>query len=65
MYYFSLKVQHLCVAIESTKIGEYLFDYVLVQELVNKLPDNLKVDWALETEKSSASNISQFCIWLI
>lgn len=62
---FSLKVQHLCIAIESTKVHEYLFDYALIQELVNKLPDDLKLRWAMHTEEASSANLSVFSIWLM
>ncbi|XP_062704002.1 uncharacterized protein LOC134286407 [Aedes albopictus] len=57
---FGLAVQNLCGHLKAIGLEQHLSNPMLLQELVDKLPANVKLSWALHQEQIPAVNLSEF-----
>ena len=61
----ALKVRNACAVIKACRLRAHLLNPELVQEIVEKLPSNLKLDWALhKLALDSQVNMISFSEWL-
>lgn len=61
---FVLEVQNLCATIEANDEQQYMFDTTLIREFVNKLPPQIKLDWARYTRKLPTVKLGTFSRWI-
>ncbi|XP_055614008.1 uncharacterized protein LOC129760382 [Uranotaenia lowii] len=61
---FGIAVQNLCATILACRLDERLYNATLLQELVESLPINLKMKWATHLQKTGASSLMEFNMWL-
>lgn len=61
---FGYKVRNACNVIESLGLHFYLYNPELVQDIVNKLPYQTKVDWARYAETVQVVNLRTIAEWL-
>ncbi|XP_062711049.1 uncharacterized protein LOC134289063 [Aedes albopictus] len=57
---FGLAVQNLCSHLQSMGMEAHLSNPTILQELVDKLPTNLKLDWALHQRHLPTVDLSSF-----
>lgn len=57
---FGLVVQNLCAHLKAVGMENYLRNPSLMQELVDKLPANVRLDWAMYQRQVSTPNLSTF-----
>lgn len=62
---FGYKVQNVCQNIQTQKMEFYLHDPGVIQELVDKLPYQLKIDWAIYSDGVSQVTLRTLSDWLI
>jgi len=61
---FSLSVQNICATMESCQMYTHMHNSFLVKELVEKLPNNYKLNWAMNPRNDSVPIVKQFSDWL-
>lgn len=61
---FSTAIQNLCATLEATSLFEYDYNPLFMIELVDKLPPNLKLEWAKHSENLNKPGITSFGEWL-
>lgn len=62
---FAVGVENLCCSMKAANLHAHLINPDLVQELINKLPDSLKIDWARTPAAADPNvNLDSFNIWL-
>lgn len=61
---FSVSVDNLCATMEASNMSEYINNPLLMQELLEKLPPNLKLDWASFKNRCPTNNLITFQEWL-
>lgn len=61
---FSTAIQNLCATLEATNLYEYDYNPLFMTELVEKLPPNLKLEWARYSENLNKPGITSFGEWL-
>uniref|UniRef100_A0A336KBZ7 CSON006693 protein n=1 Tax=Culicoides sonorensis TaxID=179676 RepID=A0A336KBZ7_CULSO len=61
---FSVMVNNLCATMEASDLFNHLNSPMLLQELVDKLPPNLKLDWAAFRVRTPTINLISFQEWL-
>lgn len=59
---FALQVQNFCATIEAAKMEQHMHNPLLIDELVNKLPMQLKLDWGFIKQNTP---VATFNNWLI
>lgn len=62
---YALSVKNLCVSLEAAKLHDYLNNPILMHELIEKLPSQIKVNWAMH--RSSVENfkgLTSFADWM-
>ncbi|XP_062713999.1 uncharacterized protein LOC115262830 [Aedes albopictus] len=57
---FGLTVQNLCGHLQAVGMDNHLSNPILLQELVDKLPANIKFNWALHQENLSVVDLKAF-----
>ncbi|XP_062703662.1 uncharacterized protein LOC134286107 [Aedes albopictus] len=57
---FGLVVRNLCAHLVATGQEMHLANPMLVNELVDKLPANIKLDWALYTQRAARADLRTF-----
>ncbi|XP_055645110.1 uncharacterized protein LOC129780638 [Toxorhynchites rutilus septentrionalis] len=57
---FGLAVQNLCGHLKAIRLEKHLSNPMLLQELVDKLPANVKLSWALHQEQVPMIDLSVF-----
>ncbi|XP_017472746.1 PREDICTED: uncharacterized protein LOC108363754 [Rhagoletis zephyria] len=61
---FALCVRSICNTMEGCRMNTHLHNPLLVQELVNKLPNNHKLSWALHPKDEAIPVVRQFSDWI-
>ncbi|XP_055632467.1 uncharacterized protein LOC129772957 [Toxorhynchites rutilus septentrionalis] len=61
---FGVAVQNMCATIVACGLNEHLCNVALLQELVERLPPTVKLDWAKHRQMMSAVTLSDFSSWL-
>lgn len=61
---FSLSVQNLCGTMEASGLMAHLYNPMLMQELTDKLPAHIKLNWAIFQQTVPAPNLSTLSQWL-
>ncbi|CAG9822924.1 unnamed protein product [Phaedon cochleariae] len=62
---FAIAVKNLCVSLQAAKLTEYLNNPMLIHELVDKLPSQIKVNWALyRSTLQSSTGLEDFDEWM-
>lgn len=61
---FSFAVKNLCATIRTSHLEEYLINPTLLQELVDKLPVDTVLQWALYSKDIQHPNLLHFSDWL-
>lgn len=61
---FSVSVDNLCATMEASQMNDYLNNPLLMQELLEKLPPNMKLDWASFRSRCPTINLITFQEWL-
>ncbi|XP_062713044.1 uncharacterized protein LOC134290073 [Aedes albopictus] len=61
---FGLAVRNLCVHLVSTRQEMHLVNPILLQELVEKLPANIKLDWALYRQRELVADLRAFADYM-
>lgn len=57
---FGLAVQNLCGHLKAIGLDQHLSNPMLLQELVDKLPANVKLSWALHQQQASVVDLEEF-----
>lgn len=66
MIKFAVSVQDLCVTMVNSNMADYLNNPMLLQELVTKLPENIKYDWAkYRASQTGTVTIKTFELWIL
>ncbi|XP_070067103.1 uncharacterized protein [Drosophila virilis] len=60
----ALTVQNYCATIAAIGMHEYLYDPALLNELVAKMPSNMKLDWGRYRMSNEGSSLATFDNWL-
>lgn len=60
---FALSVQNLCSTIEASGLTAHLYNPSLLQELVEKLPSQIKLNWAVYRQNILDVNLATFSKW--
>ncbi|XP_070067253.1 uncharacterized protein [Drosophila virilis] len=60
----ALAVQNYCATIAAIGMHEYLYDPALLNELVAKMPSNMKLDWGRHRMSNAGSSLATFDNWL-
>ncbi|XP_055910918.1 uncharacterized protein LOC129945285 [Eupeodes corollae] len=61
---YSLEVESICATMEVSGCSSHLNNPILLQELVERLPPTLRLNWSIYKQTLSIINISQFSSWL-
>ncbi|XP_074029085.1 uncharacterized protein [Leptinotarsa decemlineata] len=62
---FALAVKNLCVTLQVSKMTEYLNNPMLMHELLDKLPSQMKVNWALHRSTlKKCDGLIDFADWM-
>lgn len=61
---FAQSVRNLCCVITASGLNDHLRNPMLIQELVNKLPAQTKLDWSIYRSNLGDVNLKTFEIWL-
>ncbi|XP_053691700.1 uncharacterized protein LOC128740196 [Sabethes cyaneus] len=61
---FGIAVQNVCATIKACGLDEYLCNVALLQELVERLPPTIKLNWALYRQTLSMVTLSSYGDWL-
>lgn len=61
---FALNVQNICATIESCGLDGHLNNPMLVKELLDKLPNQHKLNWAMMQKDESVPILKSFSVWL-
>ncbi|XP_058445267.1 uncharacterized protein LOC131426502 [Malaya genurostris] len=61
---FGVAVQNMCATIVACGLNEHLCNVALLQELVEKLPPTIKLDWAKYRQPLRVITLSDFSAWL-
>lgn len=61
---FSLAVQNLCGIMEASGLMMHIWNPSLLQELTEKLPAQLRLNWAVYMQAVPAPNLSTFSQWM-
>ncbi|XP_044316262.1 uncharacterized protein LOC123037810 [Drosophila rhopaloa] len=61
---YALAVRNICATIEACSLQAHLNNPMLVKELVDKLPSNHKLNWAMHPRDESVPPIKAFSDWL-
>ncbi|XP_070067147.1 uncharacterized protein [Drosophila virilis] len=60
----ALAVQNYCATIAAIGMHEYFYDPALLNELVAKMPSNMKLDWGRHRMSNEGSSLATFDNWL-
>ncbi|XP_070067242.1 uncharacterized protein [Drosophila virilis] len=60
----ALAVQNYCATIAAIGMHEYLYDPALLNDLVAKMPSNMKLDWGRHRMSNEGSSLATFDNWL-
>ncbi|XP_062698793.1 uncharacterized protein LOC109420058 [Aedes albopictus] len=61
---FGIAVQNMCATIKACGLDEQLYNVALLQELVDRLPSTIKLNWALHRQTLPSATLSNFSDWL-
>ncbi|XP_065075705.1 uncharacterized protein LOC135699384 [Ochlerotatus camptorhynchus] len=61
---FGVAVQNVCAAITASGLDEYLCNVALLQELTEKLPPAIRLNWAYHRQQLNGVTLSDFGDWL-
>ncbi|XP_055591192.1 uncharacterized protein LOC129743240 [Uranotaenia lowii] len=61
---FGVAVQNMCATIVASGLNEHLCNVALLQELVERLPSTVKLDWAKHRSTLQAVTLDDFSKWL-
>lgn len=61
---FAFAVKNLCATIRASQLEEYLNNPTLLQELVDKLPTDTVLQWALHSRDIARPDLMNFSDWL-
>ncbi len=61
---FAGAISNLVTTIETLRIPAYLNNPQLMQELVDKLPDGLKLQWGMKSLEIESSTLTHFAEWI-
>lgn len=61
---FGIAVQNMCATIKACGLHEHLCNVALLQELVERLPSTIKLNWAMHRQQLQGVTLSDFGDWL-
>ncbi|XP_053683167.1 uncharacterized protein LOC128733540 [Sabethes cyaneus] len=61
---FGVAVQNVCATITASGLDEYLCNVALLQELTEKLPPTVRLNWAYHRQTLASVTLSDFGDWL-
>lgn len=61
---FSTMIQNLCATMVASELHSYDYNPLMVNELVEKLPVNLKIEWSKYSEKFDKPGVGAFGDWI-
>lgn len=61
---YALEVENISVTMKIAKLSEHLWNPILLSEMVERLPCQLKLEWATHKFNNPESNIEVFGLWL-
>lgn len=61
---FGVAVQNVCATIKASGLDEYLCNVALLQELTEKLPPSIRLNWAYHRQTLQRVTMSDFGDWL-
>lgn len=62
--HFSILVANMCSTMKAAKMSDHLWNPLLLQELVCKLPTQMKREWAQYRNSQPSVNIETFSYWI-
>lgn len=62
--HFSILVSNICITMKSAKMSDHLWNPLLLQELVCKLPTQMKREWAQYRNPLPSVNLETFNFWI-
>ncbi|XP_065083433.1 uncharacterized protein LOC135705588 [Ochlerotatus camptorhynchus] len=61
---FGVAVQNMCATIKACGLEEQLCNVALLQELVDRLPSTIKLNWAMHRQTLASVTLSDYGAWL-
>lgn len=61
---YSLDVENISVTMKVAKLSDHLWNPILLSDMVDRLPNTLKLEWATHKFNNPNSNIEVFGMWL-
>ncbi|XP_058816141.1 uncharacterized protein LOC131679426 [Topomyia yanbarensis] len=61
---FAVNVQNFCATVDACGLEDHLYNVSLLQQLVNKLPPTIKLDWACHRRALPRVNLATFGDWV-
>lgn len=61
---FGVSVQNMCATIHACGLDDYMCNVALLQELVDRLPPTVKLNWAVHQQTIHRAMLSDFGEWL-
>ncbi|XP_075150728.1 uncharacterized protein LOC142224831 [Haematobia irritans] len=61
---FAFAVKNICATIRASQLNDYLNNPTLLQELVDKLPSDTVLQWAMYSKDIARPNLMHFSDWL-
>ncbi|XP_058467437.1 uncharacterized protein LOC131439240 [Malaya genurostris] len=61
---FAVSVQNFCATVDACGLEDHLYNVSLLQQLVNKLPSSIKLDWARHRRSVPRVNLATFGNWV-
>lgn len=61
---FGVSVQNMCATIQACGLDDYMCNVALLQELVDRLPATVKLNWAIHQQAIRRATLSDFGEWL-
>lgn len=61
---YALEIENISCTMKLAKLSEHLWNPILLNEMLERLPSQMKIEWADYTYKKSPCSIEVFSLWL-
>lgn len=61
---YALEIENISCTMKLAKLAEHLWNPILLNEMLERLPSQMKIEWAEYTYKKPVSSIEVFSLWL-
>lgn len=62
--YYALEIENISSTMKLAKLIQHLWNPVLLNEMLDRLPSQMKIEWAEYTYMKPPSSIDVFSLWL-